>query len=200
MLSSRLALYLFTLGLAIIAIVLHNRFGPQSSSDEKTTQSPEKSQHQWLTENATLWRYQPEQQTIVHADKIENDGEFSKLTKPNLYLINERGSTSIQAEKGITDKNQVINLSENVEMKQFNDQSPNRLIGQLDTSSIKYNAASDFLQTEQKVIIQNDYGTTQAIGLEADLKNAEYRLLSQVKATYHMQSEAEIPPSDSPTP
>ncbi|WP_319380039.1 LPS export ABC transporter periplasmic protein LptC [Thiomicrorhabdus sp.] len=202
MFSSHLALYLFTLGLAIIAIVVHHQFGPKAPSTEKTAEIPLENQYQWLTEQATLWQYRSDQQTIVRAEKIEytDNGEYSKLSEPELYIVNERGVTDIRAKKGLTDRGQIISLSENVEMKQYNQQSPEQLLGTLKTERIEYHGQRDVLQSRQKVTIESEFGTTEAIGLEADLKNAEYRLLSQVKATYHMQSQGKTPPPPSSTP
>jgi len=112
------------------------------------------------------------------------DDDTASLEKPYMVIYhNGVDSWDIRAERGlVSEKGKSILLEGEVFIKQIDKLSDRGL--EIITSDLRVRPEDEFASTEQPIIIKDHYGVTEAVGMQANLKERRLQLMSQVKGNY----------------
>ena len=188
----RIVVYAFLLSSAALW------FNAQQSGNSQldANQIKAKQTYSWQSTESTTWqidRQQPDQQTTIKTDtwRYQETSKQSHFTQPVITLINDHNVTTITSQQGQSQNDNIISLSGDVVMTQKSDSAtPNQTqLSTLKTDQITYNASQGELSSSDSITINHPSGTTTGQGLKANLQSGSYHLLSNVKGTYHTESE-----------
>lgn len=143
----------------------------------------------WQTVNSTTWqidRQSPEQQIIIQTEQWQYNetAKHSVLKQPNVVLFHPQQITTLRSDKGESQQDTQLTLTGNVIITQYRADN-NKQASQLRTPQISYDSKNASLQTHDTITIQQPFGTTTGIGLEANIETGQYKILSNVQGIYH---------------
>lgn len=189
--------FLSLIGLSAVAIVVQVLDSQRPQPIDLFSDLPE--QHlepDYYTVNSAFKEFNPEgnlsrtlqSARLVHYPESEN----TLMEKPLISTFSPEGVALWHAkgDKGsIEGDGDSFQLKQNVVIWKTSTTPPNNKTGdkmpfRLLTESIDVNFKTDIAQTKDAVELESDFGNTQAIGLEANLKSNQIKLLDQVRGTY----------------
>ena len=120
----------------------------------------------------------------LKADEIKHFpiGDFTNAKSPDISFFHADGTAwDISAKQGrMTEKNNIINLWNNVELNR--NTPPNKL--NLKTSKLTLIASKNLAHTDQDVVIINNSTHINATGMKAYLEESRIKFLSNVRVTH----------------
>lgn len=122
----------------------------------------------------------------LSADNMSHypDDDTARLENPHLVIYrNDTDTWDIRAEHGLVmDEGQSVMLQGEVFIEQVSTDSDRNL--EITTRDLDVKTNEEFASTEQAIIIKDRYGVTEAVGMYADLKGRQLKLISQVHGKY----------------
>ena len=112
------------------------------------------------------------------------DDDTARLESPHLVIYhNDVDSWDIRAEHGlVTEGGKSVMLQGDVFIQQVNTGSDNGV--EIMTRDVLIKPEEEFASTEQAITVKDRYGVTEAVGMQADLKERRLSLMSEVRGSY----------------
>lgn len=150
----------------------------------------------WSTKSTTIWQIPSSTQAdsvIITATQVnyKNEGKLSEFIAPNATLFNDMQTTTVTSNKGYSSDDIEVTFIENVNLIQTRTAQDleastknNNSMTHLKTDELTYNVEQQKAYTDSPVKIDSDNFVLSGKGLEADLKNGNLTLKSDVKSSY----------------
>jgi lipopolysaccharide export system protein LptC len=112
------------------------------------------------------------------------DDDTATLDSPHLIIYHDdEDSWDIRAEQGlVSEGGKSVMLQGDVFIKQLYASSDRNL--EIMTRDVFIKPEEEFASTERAITIKDRYGVTEAVGMQADLKERQLQLMSQVRGSY----------------
>jgi lipopolysaccharide export system protein LptC len=112
------------------------------------------------------------------------DDDTSQLTMPSLTMYRPAAAPwRVRSDHGqVAAGGESVLLRDDVKVQRITAAKRDAL--EIDTSTLRVVPAKEYAETDQPVTIVTELGVTRAIGMQADLKQRQLRLLAQVRGDY----------------
>ena len=189
MLNNRFILF----ALALSAFALWFVVQQSSQEDPENTSTLQSTNYSWQLFDSTTWQFdklENQQGSIINAKTLFYDdaAKSSDLTEPRIVLIQADKTLFISSKTANTLNDSELQLNGDVILMQL--EQPVQELGEiqknktLKTQRITYNSKTEKITTDQQVEIIQPHASIIGTGLEIDLKNSRYQLLSNIKGEY----------------
>lgn len=113
---------------------------------------------------------------------------YTSVESPDIVVFGEREPWHMRADSGRVNADQIITLSENVQLEHF---SIDQRVTTLKTSELVLDTDNKVAYTSKAVTISSSLGEITAVGMEADITDRKIKLLSKVKGRHQPQKFTE---------
>jgi len=112
------------------------------------------------------------------------DDDTARLENPRLVIYqDDENSWNIRSEHGlVSEEGQSVMLQGDVTIEKVSADADRGL--EIITRDVHIKPDEEYASTEQAIIIKDNHGVTEAIGMQADLKEHHLQLMSQVRGKY----------------
>jgi len=195
MLKSRFILFSIALSAFALWFVLQQT----SQKDVASTSTLQSTNYSWQIFNSTSWQFDKqlnEAGPIIQTKTLfyDESAKKSDFTEPRIISAKSDQTLFIKSQTGQSMNDSDIKLNGDVVMIQF--EKPISQLEQtqqnktLKTEYITYNSTTEKISSDQRVEITQASSLMTGTGLEVDVKNNRYQLLSDVEGEYRPTQNA----------